>query len=66
MYKLCSSGFDGFDTDSDASGCLLLTTEDEELVEEGFPILVMYHAKTNDRVVYQGDIKWTGETVTHS
>ena len=30
--------------------------EDEELVEEGFPILVMYHAKTNDRVVYQGDI----------
>ena len=40
--------------------------EDEELVEEGFPILVMYHAKTNDRVVYQGDIKWTEETITHS
>ena len=37
--------------------------EDEELVEEGFPILVMYHAKTNERVVYQGAIKWTEETV---
>lgn len=29
--------------------------EDEELVEEGFPILVMYHANTNERVVYKGD-----------
>ena len=33
--------------------------EDEELTEEGFPILVMYHAKTNERVVYKGD------TMTH-
>lgn len=24
-------------------------------MEEGFPILVMYHANTNERVVYKGD-----------
>ena len=28
--------------------------EDEELSEEGFPALVMYHANTNQRVVYKG------------
>ena len=30
MYILCRSGFD---TDSDASGCLLLTSDNDELVD---------------------------------